>query len=114
MLGTWLTLTRHLVDDAPTTLQPVHGVPVPRARPITQGSSAPSGDRLAASVLDACVTRKVENGLTVLLERLAREYLGEQVSRVGLARDVTNYNATSSAQLAHLSVNMTRSVSATM
>ena len=44
-----------------------------------------------SGMLNASITRKVEYRLAMLLERLASEHLGtlgEQVSRVGLARDV--------------------------
>ena len=38
----------------------------------------------------------------MLLEWLATEHLGEQVSRVGLTRDVAHDDTASTAQLAHL------------
>ena len=50
-------------------------------------------------------SRKVENELTVLLEHLARQNLGEQVSRVGDARRVVDGHNTCTSEFAHLEQN---------
>ena len=53
-------------------------------------------------MLDAGVTREVQDGLPVLLKRLPREDLGEEIRRIGLASDMLDDDATGSAQLTHL------------
>ena len=53
-------------------------------------------------MLEASVAREVQNELTVLFKRLSGEDLGEEISRVGLTRDVLHDHSTSSTQLAHL------------
>ena len=56
----------------------------------------------APRMLYAGIAREIEYRLTMLLEGLAAEHLGEQISRIGLTRDVAHNDATSAAQLAHL------------
>ena len=53
-------------------------------------------------MLHAGVARQVQDELAVLLERLFREDLGEEVRRVGLARNVLQRDTPSATQLTHL------------
>ena len=48
------------------------------------------------------IAGRIEDGLTVLLEGLAREDLGEEISVVRVTWNVTNNSNTSATQLAHL------------
>ena len=66
---------------------------------------------LAPSVLDTSVTWKVKDKLAMFLERLPREDLREQVSRIQLGRNelhVYNAGAAQLAHLEHLAVDVTR------
>ena len=71
-----------------------------RACPIALGRGAPRGH--APSVLDASVTRQVQDGLPVLLERLPAQNLREQVGGIRVARDVAHDHLARTTQLAHL------------
>ena len=57
---------------------------------------------LASGILDTGVTWEIKDKLAMLLERLTGEDLGEQICRIGLARDMLQLHASSAAQLAHL------------
>ena len=53
-------------------------------------------------MLDASVSREIQDDLTVLLKHLPAQDLGEQVGRIGFARDVPHVDAASPTQLTHL------------
>ena len=57
---------------------------------------------LTPSVLDTSVTWKVKDKLAMLLERLPREDLREEVRWIRFARNVLQLHAPSAAQLAHI------------
>ena len=65
-------------------------------------------------MLDSRITWEVEHKLTMLLEGLLGQNLGEQVGRVGLTRDVLDGNTLGATELAHLeqlTVDVTRVLS---
>ena len=53
-------------------------------------------------MLYAGIAWEIHHGLTMLLEGLTAEHLGEQISWIGLTRDVAHNDATGAAHLAHL------------
>ena len=55
-----------------------------------------------ARMLHAGVTWQIHNDFAVLLEELAAEDFGKEISRVRLARNVANANHSSTAELPHL------------
>ena len=56
----------------------------------------------ARAVLGAGVPGKIEHGLVVLLERLPRQDLGEEVGGVVLGADVSDGDDAGASKLAHL------------
>ena len=74
---------QHLLLDTgstPTTRAPM----LWRASPVAPGRGVAAHTR-SAHGFHAVVRCSIEDGLAVLLERLPREYLGEQIRRVRLA-----------------------------
>ena len=91
---------QHLLPDTgstPTTRAPM----LWRASPVTPGRGVAAQTRSAYG-FHAVICCGVEDGLAVLLERLPREYLGEQIRRVRLAWNMTDDDSTCPTELTHL------------